>query len=194
MHVHVRLTRRRLCLSSLPQLCYPGPAMLQDYWVAILAQGHDSASMFAINRCMAHACSRCTGAASTSAPCPRWGGNGGGANSGGLKGWVVCAWVHGMGQGELARWLHGPCWAALHIAALPIPGATRACANQICARLHVCVQILKKHDKRTGFLLRAPYLANVLLQVCVHEKEIEMSLFKGLQKLTGLQEPIHFCM
>ena len=27
------------------------------------------------------------------------------------------------------------------------------------------VKILKKHDKRTGVLLRAPYLANVLHQV-----------------------------
>jgi SPX domain protein involved in polyphosphate accumulation len=27
------------------------------------------------------------------------------------------------------------------------------------------VKILKKHDKRTGCLLRAPYLANVLRQV-----------------------------
>lgn len=28
------------------------------------------------------------------------------------------------------------------------------------------VKILKKHDKRSGLLLRAPYLANVLQQVC----------------------------
>jgi len=28
-------------------------------------------------------------------------------------------------------------------------------------------KILKKHDKRTGLLLRAPYLTNVLQQVCV---------------------------
>ena len=30
------------------------------------------------------------------------------------------------------------------------------------------VKILKKHDKRSGLLLRAPYLANVLQQVRLH--------------------------
>lgn len=56
-------------------------------------------------------------------------------------------------------------WLDTILLALPLAGEMVLLLHWSLLNYAAVVKILKKHDKRTGLLLRAPYLANVLQQV-----------------------------
>ena len=57
--------------------------------------------------------------------------------------------------------------AVLFTSVIHFPGELVLTLHWSLINYSAIVKILKKHDKRTGVLLRAPYLANVLQQVCI---------------------------